>query len=170
MPSWSDILLTSAEVAVAFAGFTGLIGLFISRNRGVVAEGEILRFRTMLDYSLIALLAALFPFFPAALQLPDAAIWRISSIAMLFGLVGYWLIVGRSLYRRSAANRDDEWRLIGVFVGGDVVLAALLIENAAGFLHAPSFFAYLVAVFWQLIGAIIGFGSVVTLAWGAPRE
>ena len=170
MPSWSETLLTIAEIAVAFAGFTGLIGLFISRNRGVVAEGEVLRFRTMLDYSLITLLAALFPLLPAALQLSDAAIWRISSIAMLLGLAGYWLIIGGSLYRRSVGNRDEASRFIGVFVGGDVILAVLLVENAAGLLHTPSFFAYMVAVLWQLIGAIIGFGSVVTLAWEPPPE
>ena len=83
---WTEVLLTTAEVAVAFAGFTGLIGLFITRNRGVLVEGEVLRFRTILDYSLGALLTALFPFLPAALQLSEASIWRLSSAAVLLGL------------------------------------------------------------------------------------
>src|SRR5678816_2656765 len=97
MTNWSDILLTTAQVAVAFAGFTGLIGLFATRERGLVVGDAMLRFRTMLDYSVIALLSALFPFLPDALQLPDDLIWRVSSIALLLGLGGYWWLVGRVL-------------------------------------------------------------------------
>ena len=126
-----------------------------------------LRFRVMLDYSVIALLSALFPFLPDALQLPDDLIWRVSSIAMLLGLGGYWLLVGRLLLRSA-----DHPKSIAtpVFVTADTVTILLLIENAAGFFHAPWFFTYLAVVFWQLVGAVFGFYAVVALAWDAPAE
>ena len=167
MTSWSDTLLTTAQVAVAFAGFTGLIGLFVTRDRGLVEGGAMFRFRTMLDYSVIALLSALFPFLPDALQLPDDLIWRVSSIAMLLGLGGYWLLVGRVLLRSADHPKS---MAVPIFVTGDIATILLLIENASGFFHTPAFFTYLAVVFWQLVGAVFGFYAVVALAWEAPAE
>ena len=167
MTSWSETLLTTAQVAVAFAGFTGLIGLFVTRERGLVEGGAMLRFRTMLDYSVIALLAALFPFLPDALQLPDQLLWRVSSIAMTLGLLGYWLFVGRTLLRSADYPKT---MAVSVFLAGDIATILLLIENASGFFHAPAFFTYLAVVFWQLVGAVFGFYAVVALAWDARAE
>ena len=168
MASWGDILLTAAQVAVTLAGFMGLIGLFVARGRAGLTAPEIMRFRVMLDYSLIGLLAALFPFLPAALEFFEASVWRISSVGMLFVLAVYY-----SLFRPKASSWSQVREHLGwfiVIVVGEVTRAALLLDNASGLLHTPAFFPYLFSVYWNLVGAAIGFGGIMELAWSSTEE
>jgi hypothetical protein len=124
----------------------------------------------MLDYSLGALIAALLPFVPAALGVSDASIWRSSSIAALLGIAGYFVIAPRSFPTTLSKELSGRRRRVAFLLGGDTLMVLLLAENAFGVFHTPSFVPYLVAVFWHLLGAIVGFSGIVTLAWEAPPE
>jgi len=88
--SESDILLTLAEVSVAFAGFASLVGVL--GQRASVADPRVigLRMRGML---LGSLLVVGFSIFPILLDLYGASMtltWRGSSLALLLAIAAYY--------------------------------------------------------------------------------
>jgi len=84
-----DLLLTSAEVAVTFAGFASLVAMFGSRASRDGLHIDANRLRTMVVCSLLVVALALFPFIPFRYGLPEAAVWRLSSGALLLAVI--WL-------------------------------------------------------------------------------
>ena len=71
---------------------------------------------------------------------------------------------------REAARHGIGEHEAAISIAGDIASLLLLISNAAGLLHTPFFFPYLAVVFWQLVGAVIGFAGVVALAWTGGDE
>ncbi len=99
-----DLLLTSAEVAVTFAGFASLVALFGSRasRDGLHIDGN--RLRTMVVCSLLVVALALFPFIPFRYGLPEAAVWRVASGALLLATIWLTLRILRDYTAVSAAG------------------------------------------------------------------
>ena len=64
-PLVDDFRFTLAEVAVAFAGFAGLVTVLTQRLATTQREFDVVRFRDMLLLSPIAVAFALFPTLPA---------------------------------------------------------------------------------------------------------
>ena len=56
-----DVLLSVAEVSVAFAGFAGIITAVVSNNSAGWDPGNASRFRLMIFSSLSAIVASLMP-------------------------------------------------------------------------------------------------------------
>ena len=90
-----DLLLTSAEVAVTFAGFASLVALIGSRSSRDGLHIDANRLRTMVVCSLLVVALALFPFVPFRYGLPEAAVWRISSGALLLAVIWLTLRIAR---------------------------------------------------------------------------
>ena len=153
----SDVLLTIAEVAVAFAGFASIAVLFQHRDPRQWPPEVVVRLRTMIESSLATLFTALLPFALFHLGLADQALWAASSLLLALILVGYG---GRvwALSRRSLAAG----RLSRAFTATNGAIALLLtvalLLNSAGVLFQRSFGPYLVAVLWNL-----GFTSLMFL-------
>ena len=57
-----DVLLSVAEISVAFAGFAGIITAVVSNNPKGWDKGNLNRFRLMIFSSLSAIVASLMPF------------------------------------------------------------------------------------------------------------
>ena len=89
----SEILLTIAEVAVAFAGFASLVGVLGQRSSR--ADPRVLgtRMRAMILFSLLAVAFSLVPFVLYRYELDESSVWRFSSGLFLLGFlaVGVWL-------------------------------------------------------------------------------
>jgi hypothetical protein len=79
----SDLLLTTAEVSIAFAGFASLVTLLGRRGTEHGLPLDVARLRGMILTSLLALAFSLFPFLPHVLGASPQAVWRISSVALL---------------------------------------------------------------------------------------
>ena len=79
----SDLLLTTAEVSIAFAGFASLVTFLGSRGTGHELPRDVARLRAMILMSLLALAFSLFPFLPHVLGASPQAVWRMSSVAFL---------------------------------------------------------------------------------------
>jgi hypothetical protein len=75
----SDLLLTTAEVSIAFAGFASLITLLGRRSAEHTLLLDVARLRGMILCSLLALAFSLLPFLPYALGAHPQVVWRISS-------------------------------------------------------------------------------------------
>jgi len=75
----SDLLLTTAEISIAFAGFASLVTLLGRRSAEQRLLLDVARLRGMIISSLLGLAFSLFPFLPHALGAAPEAVWRISS-------------------------------------------------------------------------------------------
>jgi hypothetical protein len=102
--SESDLLLTTAELSVAFAGFASLasiLGRRLSHDDPRVDSGRLLN---MLKISLAVTALALAPLLPMLLDWSQAAVWRASGI---FGLLLYG-VLAPGLIRRARQMRQFE--------------------------------------------------------------
>ncbi len=90
----ADLLLTIAEVAVAFAGFASLVSILGQRSARDDFRVSSVRMRAMVLYSLLVVAFALFPFVFNRYGLSDEAVWRVSSalFAIAVAAVEVWLI------------------------------------------------------------------------------
>ena len=149
----SELLSTLAEVSIAFAGFTGVVGMlgFGSSNRRI--RDQLFQVGAMIGFSLIAALFSLVPLLLSALGFSEPAVWRSSSLGLLAALVG-WSIVGFVQIRQVTGSA---YRFPGVFpkfmfaLTGFVSL--VLLANAAGFLAPRTAGTYVVCTFVPLLYA-----------------
>ena len=58
----AEVLLTTAEIGVAFAGFASVITVFRQRTDGSWSRPDVIRFQLMIGASLFIVLFALLPF------------------------------------------------------------------------------------------------------------
>ena len=108
----ADLLLTVAEIAVAFAGFSGLVTILGQRSSRVPHQLVEHTLRAMILTSLLAVSFSLFPFLPYRLGASPDVTWRISAGAFAVALVIY---VYHTASRRVALARSG---VAGVMSGG----------------------------------------------------
>jgi len=151
----SDYLFTVAEVAVALAGFAGLVSVIADRLGTQENPTELAghRLQVMLVYSLTATGFALVPYLFFRAGLSSTLVWRLSS--GLF-LATWLLIFARALPASLAFARGastSAWVL--VYVGFSISVAGLLLLllNTLGAFGANPAFAYLVALTLLLLAA-----------------
>ncbi len=165
----SDLLLTLAEVSVAFAGFASIVVLFKRRDSGLWRAEDAFRFGIMLEYSLAALFFAVAPVLLGYFEVGRPGVWAASSAALgLFIVVeaprGWW-----SARRLARAGRLN-WALntfIGVLALSSVV-ALLLNVIEVGF-HGEGG-PYVAGVCVLLLGAGINFYRLVGVSPGEVAD
>jgi hypothetical protein len=159
-----DLLLTTAELAVAFAGFASLVGVFSQRRTGKIDRDVANPLRVMLDYSLITLFSSLGPFLPMISDTKETVVWQLSSALWIGGILIYtflnrsWL---REVYVDTYLRPGP--RLVVQFL--DWASAIAMLGNALGVFWTPSFLVYYAVLLWFLGGAAIGFVQVVASTW-----
>jgi hypothetical protein len=151
----SDLLLTTAQIGMALAGFAGLVTLLGRPSPKRDARLNAIRFRSMVELSLALAAFSLLPFLPAELGASESGAWRISSA--FYGAVAV-AFVTHSVVR----NRRDLGRVL-IFGGVTAALIALclgvalaLVLNAAGVFRAPAG-VYFVSLFTNFLGAAFFF-------------
>ena len=166
-----DILLTSAQVAVTFAGFASLVSVFGGRatRDGAHIDGN--RLRTMMLSSLLVGALSLVPFVPLRYGVGEEEGWRIASGVMLLGVV--WL-AWRAL-RDTRVARDAGIRIgRGIFwLNGLLLLVPLALSayNAAGWSDDAAPANYLLALLDLLVLAGIQFARLIeSLVLAPPGE
>ena len=93
----SDVLLTIAEVAVAFAGFASLVGML--GQQSAVDDPRVLgvRMRAMLLSSLFVVMFSLLPLVLNAYGLSEGSVWIASSLILVVTAIIYLRWLARSL-------------------------------------------------------------------------
>jgi hypothetical protein len=164
-----DLLLTSAEVAVTFAGFASLVAMFGARASRDGLHIDANRLRTMVVVSLLVAALALFPFVPFRYGLPEAVVWRISSGALLLAVIWLTLRIARD-YGAVRAAGIRLGRFIRVLnsglVFGPMVLAVI---NVLGGSEASAPGNYLVGLLSLLALAGVQFARLIDSLVLAPR-
>lgn len=151
----SDLLLTTAQIGMALAGFAGLATLLGRPSPKRDARLNAIRFRSMVELSLALAAFSLLPFLPAELGASESGAWRISS--------GCYAAVAAFFVTHSVVrNRRDLGRVL-IYGGVTAVLIALCVGvalalalNAGGAFRAPSG-VYFAALFANFLGAAFFF-------------
>jgi hypothetical protein len=153
----AETLRTIAEVATAFAGFSGVVLVLGRRTEREWSYVETATISLLLFFSLGVVFLALVPLLVEAAGVP---VWRISN--GLFGIYHLALIiwVGKGIRGRTDRLLVPRWLAIAALAGGfGTVVFNLLV--AAGALQPLSFFAYLVAIVWLLGMAAMMFAALL---------
>ena len=137
----ADALLTFAEIGVAFAGFAALAGV-IGRSRSRDgARLDLERLRAVIYMGLLVVVAALIPVVVAKYQVPDGAIWRISSVITL--LLNWVILVAVLRHARRdtgdySGDKLANWILYPMEAGAELPIIA----NVLGLFstYAPAFY------------------------------
>jgi hypothetical protein len=148
-----DFLFTVAEVAVAFAGFAGLVTVLTQRLAKTEREFDVVRFRDMLFLSLIAAAFSLLPTLPSAFGASDEATWRLSAVLFLIAWAGFdlqGLIAGLRLSRSGTRpfSRPLFWSNLAIHV--PAMIALLLVAIDAPLVASVRSAVYLAALFAML--------------------
>ena len=154
----SDFFVLTAELAVAIAGFSGVIVALESQPVGSWAPSRRRDLRVLLQLSGLALVFSLVPLVAYAVA-DTAGFWR-------WALAAYGLIhaadVFTFLYRQPDGVRRPVWLGL-VFALAQILVAALLTDAAAEAM-------YMISVMWHLGGAAMPRGQEDPLSGGPPEE
>jgi hypothetical protein len=153
----ADVLLTVAEVSIAFAGFASLIAIFGMRSVSATQTFDLLRYWVMLEFSLAALAFSLLPIILVFVGVSESIVWPgLSGLLAVFVIV-HNVVLARLFFRgentvRSAATP-------GNMVAANLVYAIIGISqigNALGFLERqPGWFMF--GLFFVLVVAAAHF-------------
>jgi hypothetical protein len=161
------MLLTLAEVGIAFAGFTGLVGVLGGPRMQVHPIVHHVRFRGMIESALILVLFSIAPLVFGALGLVELNVWRVSS-----GLLAtVWLSQVAIVIRRMRLLPAQFSRIASIPIFGIIAVAnVLLLANTAGFLRHHAAAAYLLVLSLLLVLAAILFLRVLVAFVPGRRE
>ena len=152
-----NVLQTVAEVAVAFAGFTGVVLAFGRRSDRAWSPMDIYRFRVLLGASLQTLLLSLIPLLLYHSGASERTTWAASSFLVCILLI---VILTNDL-RYLAPIRDQMARadrILGVIVSvGFACVFAAQVANVFGVFGSRAFAAYLGALIYYLTMASLMF-------------
>jgi hypothetical protein len=156
--SVDGFLFTVAELAVAFAGFAGLVTVLTRRLTGAEREFDIVRLRDLLLLSLLAAAFALFPELPVLFGAGEDATWRLSSFFLAaawgtFGIQG--LLAGVRLSRSGTHpfSRPLFWSNLVIHVACLTALALVAVDASIVAAVRPAVYATAVFALLYLAGA-----------------
>jgi len=153
-------LLTTAEVAVAIAGFASIVTAFRRRQHGGWSPQDVLRFQLMLTASLSAAFFALLPFAISFFGASDPDVWSYGSAALaLYLVLTTALVAQRTILLTSGAmlNPYISWS----FLATGLVVIALLGFNTAGFFSDRELGPYFVGLLYLLVLAGVSFARMI---------
>ncbi len=162
-----DILLTLAEVFVAFAGFSGVVAVFGRRDPGAWSFAERFRFFSLVVTSLSSLLLCIVPFGLLALNVAEASVWRsLSALFVLYNIVVGFLFIRRFL--ATSASERAEFTPI-VMPVAFAILAPILVLNIYNVTVGATFGPFLVALIYLLVQSSFLFAFILGSAFGGGR-
>jgi hypothetical protein len=157
----SEILLTVAEVAVAFAGFASLVSIL---GRGTSADDPrvlSLRMRAMLLTSLLVVAFSLIPVIMDSYGVQTRLTWTATSIVLLVASMTYFRWLGRGIRTLGRAgltpSRLQRRIIIPTFMVTLAVVSLLLLANVL--LAMPA--VYLTALALLLFQSGFAFSLIV---------
>ena len=151
----SDILLTVAELSVAFAGFATLAGV-LGKPRSVdAAIMNAARLRGMLESAILALAFALIPFVPFLFGLGQNASWRLAAAAFLVANIARQFFLFRRLSSIRAAGASTIW--LGIILAAQTDSSFVLLGVAVGLSGEHAGAAYVLSLFIALFASAVFF-------------
>ncbi len=154
----SDELLTIAELAIALAGFSGVVVAFAHQGRLTAIDRW--RFAGLLTLSMGAALVAFVPSLLHFLGLAGSALWRGSSVAFIVVAVLFLTLV--AVGRSSQPLDTDTPRLFLVInIGITILTYVSQLSNALGWPWSPGPALLVFGLLMWLVSASMVFGLLV---------
>jgi hypothetical protein len=152
----AEDLRTIAEIAVALAGFSAVIGVLGSRPGRSELRVDALRLQVMLESGLMVAAYSLLPLLVAHFDLDTHAIWRISGALFLVSAIPL------ELHAMRRTKRMKDMRLAGINVNSinwflSLGADCLMLAVALGAFGSRAGAVYLLAIFSLLVMAGILF-------------
>lgn len=164
-----DILYTFAELAVALAGFSAVIGVLSSRRASADLTINALRLQVMLETCFMVAAAALVPVLLDKFNIDQSLVWRISSAAFLCIAIPFEFVARartKNLAKMTLSKLNVNTINWALSIGADLLLAAILFN----FLGMWSDALYVAALFSQLALAGILFIQFAAETFAQPDE
>lgn len=166
----TDQLLTITEIAIALAGFAGIVASFQFSAGVPVSRGNVLGLAMMIKISLVTAVFAVLPLAIFNFQAGESLVWSISS--GLYGLtyIVFFLFTIKR-YRRVRISKGPS-RLIFRFMGALLIFFAIvLILNSLNVMFHQEAGPYLVALIYSLSSSGYMFVRlVIRPLWRDVRE
>ena len=149
-----------AEVSIAFAGFTSVVGVFGARDEQW-SSSQLSSLRLLIETSLIMLLTALLPLALYSTGLPTTESWRLASGIKAAQMLVYWLFSFRRHQQDLASlPRAFAWASVAF----DGILFAVHILNASGFFQIPAA-PYVIHLYYLMLAACVSFIGMMAPLW-----
>jgi hypothetical protein len=163
----SDVLLTTAELALALAGFGSVVSAFVG-NRRQWQPMEVVRLRALIMISLSSALIALIPFPLAYGVLEEPALWVVSS--SLAALIAGAVLVGMLIAAQDAMMQEGSrpWSILAISFAVATIVINML--NALGIGFQKSFSGYFTALLIMLVLAGLYFARLIVVSGPRARE
>jgi len=158
----ADLLLTTAQIGMALAGFAGLVTALRRPGAATDVLNEI-RFRSMIELSLTLAVFSLLPFVLTELWLSEAGSWRAAS-AVYAGAAAFFLAYSVRRNRRMIGRVLLTGGITASLMGVCVAEAGALGLNALGVFPGAEAGVYLAALFVHFLAAAFFF---IRLLYGA---
>ncbi len=159
--AYADALSTLAEVAIAIAGFSGIVAVFGRRSSGHWSTAERTRLIGLLVMSFTAVFFSVAPFVLLSVPVSESTCWRwLSALLAASRLVSgaVLLRVALGALRIPITKRETSLVTSATFIGGDFLVALVLGANALAF---GLLWPYLAAIVWVLAEAAVIFIRLV---------
>jgi hypothetical protein len=161
--SSTDVLSLLAELAIAIAGFSGIVAVFGRRSAGKWTPADRARLVGLLTLSLTAALFSVLPLVLLSVPVSDEACWRVLGLLLAASLVHSTTNVLRLVSRTRAApisERESSLAMLWFFIAGNgVAVIALLVNSLAWGVAWP----YLAAILWELAQAAVLFARLIVV-------
>ena len=158
-----EALGIAAQIAVALAGFAGVVVVFRREAVHECSALDKLRLRLLLANSILPLGFSMIGLFLLAIQPMPPEIWRwCSAIALMVFLV-FVSATGKSFRRldRREIQRDGGTRIMLSFFG--VLGIAVTVLQAYNIVFLGAFWPFFAAIVYQLVTAVVQFARMILL-------
>lgn len=152
----SETLRTIAEVATAFAGFSGVVVVLGRRDKSEWTYEDTSGIVMLLFSSLGVVF---FAFVPLLVEAAGVPVWRISN--GLFGVYHLLFLIWAFNRTLRAEKILTPWWVVLVTAAVGLVTIGFNFLVAAGFFQTLSFFAYLAGLVWLLAMATTFFAALL---------
>jgi len=148
-------LRTIAEVAIAIAGFSGVVVVFRPASR-IWTDRDRLRFTLLVQQALVVLLFSFFPLLAREAAIDELVVGRVSNGLLGITQLGLSIFVVQAVSQEASGNAPSQLPLYSVIaISCTIGLAQLL--HALGAISAAGPFLYLLSLLFILTMALRSF-------------
>ena len=166
----TDQLLLVVEVAVALAGFAGVVGSFQFRSGTKLSQGDVLGLELMIHLSLLTAVFAILPVILFNFRVADTIIWSICSVVGSFAFVIVIYNI-KTKFRKIFISRKLSRIMFGAFFITAYLIVIANLLNILNVVFHREFGPYFVAlVMPNCVSAYMFIRLVLRPLWRAIHE
>jgi hypothetical protein len=164
--TYENALSTLAEIAIAIAGFSGIVSVFGRRSVGPWSVADRNRLLALVIVSLTALLFSVLPFVLLSIPVSESTCWQSLSFLLVIPTVMFavpMIPIANEARRVQRNEREVSLAISVIFICGDLLAIVVLLING---LLLGVVWPYLAALIWCLARAAISFVRLIIVSIG----